>query len=170
MQMEYLRQMTSDSVPMTLTNITLCKSNYIQEIIRVTSESVYIFCPVEKVSAIYRVMARAMPTYLSVWENSSITLGCCVHGNKSGSAKCFVWTPPNVSGKFQSLKLLEYLIKTDSNEGDVIFDPEDSERVKIAVKSTNRKFKSCNSGRRNVMMSKERIADVQSQLNEHFGP
>ena len=124
--------------------ITFNLENFVDEICRITSGSIYIFCGTEQVSTIRKLLVKAgASTRLCIWEKSnpspmngnSIWLSgieCCVYGKFKGATfnehcKNTVFKFPTVRGKLhptqKPIPLLQYLIETSSNENDIIFDP-----------------------------------------------
>jgi DNA modification methylase len=123
-------------------NISL--QELIPEMIRVTKGSGYIFCGWEQISEIIKIVREAkLSNRLCVWRKTnpspmngqSIWLSgaeFCVYFKKKNATfnehcKNCVWDFPCGRGKVhpteKPLKLFEYLVKTSSNEGDVVCDP-----------------------------------------------
>lgn len=117
---------------------------FLQEVIRVTKGSIYIFCSTEQVSFLRSEMVKSkLSTRLCIWEkcNPSPMNGqyiwlsgveCCVYGKKKKAVfnehcKNTVWKYPVVRNQMHStqkpLELFRYLIKVSSNAGDTVFDP-----------------------------------------------
>lgn len=126
-------------------DITFDLGNFLDEVYRVTKNSITIFCGREQFSAIYEYFAKKKGTTRPiVWEksNPSPMNGQYVYLSgvefavwfKKQGAKTFnphckntVMKHPNGSRKLhpteKNHKLLEELILDNSNEGDLIFDP-----------------------------------------------
>lgn len=183
--MNYLSKMNDKTVDCTITDIpygevnreshglrnldvkdaditTFSLEKFTDEICRVTSGSIYIFCGISQVSAIRAIMLKnKMITRLCIWKKTnpcpmngkSVWLSgieCCVYGKFKGATfnencKNTVFEHPIVRGKLhptqKPVKLLEYFIKASTNEGDVVLDPcMGSGSTGVACIHTNRKF------------------------------
>jgi len=118
--------------------------DFIDNVVRVTKGSAYVFCGTEQVSFIRaRLVERGMSTRLMIWEktNPSPALGqymwlsgveCCVYGRKKGatfnrhcknSVLRFPTTRSKIHPTQKPVALLEELITASTNEGDTVFDP-----------------------------------------------
>lgn len=140
-------------------NIDLNK--LITEFIRVTKGSIYIFCGTEQVSQIKKIMVdNKLSTRLCIWKKTNPSpmngkyiwlsgIECCVYGKKKNATfnehcKNSVWEFPSGRSKIhptqKPLALFEYLIKTSSNEHDIVLDPmAGSGTTGIACKNLNRR-------------------------------
>lgn len=124
--------------------ITFDLDDFVDEVVRVTSGSVYIFCSTEQVSRLReRMCYHGLSTRTGVWEKTNPSpmngqhiwlsgVELCVFGKKRGAVfnehcKNSVWRYPVGRSKLhpteKSLKLFEYLVATSSNPGDIVFDP-----------------------------------------------
>jgi len=135
---------------------------FLTECIRVTKGSIYIFCGTEQVSEIRKKFVdNKMSTRLCIlhktnpspangqhlWLNS---VECCVYGKFPKATfnercKSSVWNYPCSRNKLhptqKPLKLMEYLIKTSSNEGDIVLDPcAGAGTTLVAAKKLNRRY------------------------------
>ena len=136
-------------------------ADYLKEIDRITSGSIYIFCSTEQVSEIRAHFAESHTTRLCVWEKTNPSpmngqhvwlsgIECCVYAKKRGATfnehcKNTVWRYPTVRGKIHTtqkpLKLFEYLVSVSSNEGDVVLDPfMGSGTTGVACRNLGRRF------------------------------
>lgn len=136
--------------------------SFIDQVVRVTSGSIYIFCSTEQVSEVRsRLVEKELSTRLLIWEKTnpspmngqSIWLSgveCCVYGKKKGATfngHCLntVLRYPTVRSKEhptqKPLALMEKLIQISSNEGDKVFDPcMGSGTTGVAAIKNNRDF------------------------------
>lgn len=136
--------------------------DFVKEICRVTSGSIYIFCGTEQVSTIRSLLVKAgASTRLCIWEKTNPSpmngktiwlsgIECCVYGKFKGATfnehcKNTVFRFPTVRGKIhptqKPVALLQYLIETSTNEGDIIFDPcMGSGTTGVAALKSNRNF------------------------------
>lgn len=135
----------------------------LSELSRISSGSIYIFCSTEQVSFLrgYLSDVSKMTTRLCIWEKTNPSpVNCqyiwmngietCVFARKSGATfnehyKNSVWRFPSGRRTFhptqKPLELFEYIIKTSSNEGDLVLDPfSGSGTTAIAALKTNRNF------------------------------
>lgn len=124
--------------------VTFSLEDFVKQICRVTSGSIYIFCGIEQVSEIRSLLVKAgASTRLCIWEKTNPSpmngktiwlsgIECCVYGKFKGATfnehcKNTVFRFPTVRGKIhptqKPVALLQYLIEASTNEGDVIFDP-----------------------------------------------
>lgn len=186
---EFMKGMGDNSVTLTLTDIpydvvnnyecgireynkgnadvlTFDLQSFIEETIRVTSGSIYVFCSTEQVSQLRGEYAKAgLSTRLCIWEKTNpapihgdkfwlSSIECCVFARKSKATftehcASAVWretiekqikhhpTPKPV-------KLLSRLIKASTNVGDTVFDPcMGSGSTGMASKVTERNFIGC---------------------------
>jgi len=184
-----MKKMGDNSVTMTLTDIpydvvnnyecgireynkgiadvlTFDLQSFIDETIRVTKGSIYVFCSTEQVSQLRGEYAKnGLSTRLCIWEKNNpapihgdkfwlSSLECCVFARKSKATfnehcKSAVWRE-SIEIKIKHhptpkpVKLLARLIKASSNPDDVVFDPcMGSGSTAMAAKGTRRKFKGC---------------------------
>ena len=185
----FMKGMGDNSVTMTLTDIpydvvnnyecgireynkgnadvlTFDLQTFINETIRVTKGSIYVFCSTEQVSQLRGEYAKAgLSTRLCIWEKNNpapvhgdkfwlSSLECCVFARKSKATfnehcKSAVWREA-VEGKIahhptpKPVKLLARLIKASSNPDDIVFDPcMGSGSTGMAAKGTRRQFIGC---------------------------
>jgi len=117
---------------------------FLDEVVRVTKGSIYIFCSTEQVSFIRsHLIMHGLTTRLCIWEKTNPAplngdkvwlsgIECCVYGKKKGAVfnehcKNTVWRYPTVKSKVhhtqKPLELFRYLVRVSSNEGDTVFDP-----------------------------------------------
>lgn len=142
--------------------VTFSLEDFVKEICRVTSGSIYIFCGTEQVSAIRSLLVEAgASTRLCIWEKTNPSpmngktiwlsgIECCVYGKFKGATfnehcKNTVFRFPTVRGKIhptqKPVALLQYLIETSTNEGDIVFDPcMGSGTTGVAALKSNRHF------------------------------
>ena len=135
---------------------------FIQEVNRITSGSLYVFCSTEQVSELRALMVNCgLSTRTCVWEKTNPSpmngqyiwlsgVEMCVYGKKRKATfnehcKNTVWRFPSGRGKChpteKSLKLFEYLVKVSSNPGDLVFDPcIGGGTTAIAAKKLNRDY------------------------------
>ena len=164
---ELLKKIPTSSIPLVLTDIPygvvnressgirvfdkkdadICNfsmKELIDELYRVSSGSIYVFCSTEQVSDLRAGFgAKDMTTRLCIWEKTNPSpVNCqhmwmsgietCVYARKRGARfnehyKNSVWRFPNGRSKRhpteKPLKLFEYLVNVSSNPGDLILDP-----------------------------------------------
>lgn len=142
--------------------VTFSLEDFVEEICRVTSGSIYIFCGTEQVSAIRSFLVKAgASTRLCIWEKTNPSpmngktiwlsgIECCVYGKFKGATfnehcKNTVFRFPTVRGKIhptqKPVALLQYLIETSTREGDTVFDPcMGSGTTGVAALKSNRNF------------------------------
>ena len=117
---------------------------FIDECIRISKESIYVFCGIEQVSPIrHGFVASGLSTRLVIWEKTNPTpmngqylwlsgIESCVYGRKpkatfNGSCRNTVLRYPSGQSKIHPTQkprlLFKDLLKTSSNEGDLVFDP-----------------------------------------------
>lgn len=151
------------------------------ESIRVVNGSIYIFCGTEQVSTIRSQMVKAgLSTRLCIWEKTNpspmngqhiwlSSIECCVFGKFKNATfnehcKSSVWRFSTARGKLhptmKPLPLMEYLIKTSSNEGDTVLDfTMGSGSTGVAAKNLNRKFIGIEKDEKYFQIAKERIGE-----------
>lgn len=142
--------------------VTFSLEDFVEEICRVTSGSIYIFCSTEQVSAIRSLLVKAgASTRLCIWEKTNPSpmngktiwlsgIECCVYGKFKGATfnehcKNTVFRFPTVRGKIhptqKPVALLQYLIETSTRGGDTVFDPcMGSGTTGVAALKSNRNF------------------------------
>jgi DNA modification methylase len=135
---------------------------FLDECIRVCNGSFYIFCGIEQVSFIKKYLVEnKLSVRHCVWEKTNpspmngqyiwlSSIENCIYGKKPKSVfnehcKSSVWKFPCGKSKIhpteKPLKLFEYLIKTSSNEGDIVLDTcMGSGTTAIACMNTNRNY------------------------------
>ncbi len=144
--------------------ITFPLDKFIDEIVRVTSGSIYIFCGSVQVSHIRnRLIEHGLSVRHCIWEKSNpspmngqhmwlSSIENCVYAKKKGAyfdirerCKSAVWKCPTEKYKGhptpKPIELMERLIQASSQSGDTVFDPcMGSGAVGIAAKRTRRNF------------------------------
>ena len=142
--------------------ITFDLDMFVSELARVTKGSIYIFCGIEQVSNIRKILAQnKMSTRLCIWEKTNPSpmngdkiwlsgIECCVFGRFSNATfnehcKNTVFRYPCGRNKLhptqKPLELIEKLVLASSNEGDTVLDPcMGSGTTGVACKKNNRKF------------------------------
>lgn len=143
--------------------LTFDLKSFVDEVVRVTSGSVYIFCSTEQVSILRSALVdHGLSTRLCIWEKTNpapvhgdkfwlSSLECCVFGRKSKATfnehcSSAVWresvekkVPHHPTPK--PIKLLSRLIKASTNPGDLVCDPcMGSGTTAMACKGTRRRF------------------------------
>lgn len=200
----YLKTIPTNSIPLILTDIPYGvvsressgirdfdkkdadKVNFdinalVEELERVVSGSIYIFCSTEQVSFLRGYFAaQKMTTRLCIWEKTNPSPVNCQHFWLNGIETCVfarkskatfnehykncVWKFPNGKRTFhptqKPLKLFEYLIETSSNEGDLVLDPfSGSGTTALAASNLNRKFLCIDQSEEYVELSKKRLIE-----------
>jgi len=146
--------------------LTFDLQTFIEETIRVTSGSIYVFCSTEQVSQLRSEYAKAgLSTRLCIWEKNNpapihgdkfwlSSLECCVFARKSNATfnehcSSAVWRE-SIESKIKwhptpkPVKLMSRLIKASSNPGDLVFDPcMGSGATGLAAKVTRRQYLGC---------------------------
>ena len=144
--------------------ITFPLDKFIDEIVRVTSGSIYIFCGSVQVSHIRnRLIEHGLSVRHCIWEKTNpspmngqymwlSSIENCVYARKKGAyfdirerCKSAVWKCPTAKYKGhptpKPIELMERLIQASSQSGDTVFDPcMGSGAVGIAAKRTRRNF------------------------------
>ena len=181
---DYMQRLDNNSVTMTLTDIpygvinreggirnmdkgdadimTFDLTQFVAQIMRVTSGSIYIFCSSEQVSGIRKQLDRDLTTRHCIWEKTNpspmhgqrfwlSSIENCVFARKSKATfnehcQSAVWRE-SVERSIKdhptpkSILLMKRLIEASSNPGDTVLDPcMGSGSVGIACKMTNRDF------------------------------
>lgn len=165
--------------------LTFDIEKFIDEIIRLTSGSIYIFCATEQLSFLRsHMVAHGLTTRLCIWEKTNPSplngqhvwlsgVECCAFGKKKGAVfnefcKNTVWKYPCVRNKRhpteKPLELFEYLIKTSSNENQIVLDPCcGSGTTAVAAKNLNRNFICFDKNIDYVNIAKERLTQTHDQ-------
>lgn len=142
--------------------ITFPLDDFIDEVVRVTSGSIYIFCGSVQVSHIRnRLIEHGLSVRHCIWEKTNpspmngqhiwlSSIENCVFAKKSGATfnehcKSAVWKCATERYKNhptpKPVKLMERLIEASSNPGDVVFDPcMGGGSVGVASKKCGRNF------------------------------
>lgn len=183
---EFMKSMEDDSVTMTLTDIpydvvnnyecgirqynkgnadvlTFDLQTFIDETIRVTKGSIYVFCSTEQVSQLRSEYAKeGLSTRLCIWEKTNpapvhgdkfwlSSLECCVFARKSKATfnehcSSAVWRE-SIEKQIKHhptpkpVKLMARLIKASTKPDDIVFDPcMGSGSTGMAAKATRRKY------------------------------
>ena len=208
--MPILREMKSESFDLVLTDIpygevnresnglrNLDKSHadittfdlheLINELCRITSGSIYVFCGIEQVSNIRKYMREnGLSTRQCVFEKTnpspmngnSIWLSSIeniVFGKKKGATfnehcKGAVFRFPNGSSKIhpteKPLKLIKYLMQASSNEGDWVLDPFlGSGTTAVAAHELGRNCVGIELQEEYYLAAKKRVDDVSAQIS-----
>jgi site-specific DNA-methyltransferase (adenine-specific) len=142
--------------------LTFSLAKALTESLRVCKGSLYLFCGIEQVSEIRRTLRIAgLSTRLGIWEKTNPSpmngqrvwlsgIECCIFGKKANATfnehcKNSVWRFPTARSKLhptmKPLRLMEYLIKASSKEGDTILDfCMGSGTTGVACKNLGRRF------------------------------
>lgn len=142
--------------------ITFPLDEFIDEVVRVTSGSIYIFCGSVQVSHIRnRLIEHGLSVRHCIWEKTNpspmngqhiwlSSIENCVFAKKSGATfnehcKSAVWRCATERYKHhptpKPVKLMERLIEASSNPGDIVFDPcMGGGSVGVAAKKCGRSF------------------------------
>jgi site-specific DNA-methyltransferase (adenine-specific) len=158
---------------------TFVLADAINQSIRLSNGSIYIFCGTEQVSEIRKTLIENnLSTRLGIWEKTNPSpmngqhmwlsnIECCVYGKKSGATfnehcKGTVWRFPTARGKLhptaKPVPLMEYLIKSSSNIGNNIMDfTMGSGTTGVACINTKRKFIGIEKDRKYFDIACERI-------------
>ncbi len=201
-----MREMTDNSVEMTLTDIpyevinrdsngirnfdksdaddkTFDLASFVKEVVRVTKGSIYIFCSTEQASFLRAELIKyGLSTRLCIWEKTNPSpvngqyiwlsgVECCIYGKKKKGVfnehcKNTVWRYPVVRKQHhptqKPLELFQYLIRSSSNPGDVIFDPcMGSGTTAVAAMKEKRRFIAFELNSEYVEIAKKRIDETQ---------
>ena len=200
--MNILRTLESGSVNLTLTDIpydevnrksgglrnldkshadviTFPLDDFIDEVVRVTSGSIYIFCGSVQVSHIRdRLIEHKLSVRHCIWEKTNpspmngqhiwlSSIENCVFGKKSGATfnehcKSAVWRNSIEHYKDhptpKPVKLMSRLIEASSNIGDTVLDPcMGSGAIGVAAKQNSRDFIGIEMNEEYYKMTKERL-------------
>tara|TARA_R100000005_G_scaffold83043_2_gene50795 strand:+ start:3258 stop:3974 length:717 start_codon:yes stop_codon:yes gene_type:complete len=146
--------------------LTFDLQTFIEETIRITKKSIYVFCSTEQVSQLRGEYAKAgLSTRLCIWEKTNpapvhgdkfwlSSLECCVFARKSKATfnehcSSAVWRE-SIEKQIKHhptpkpVKLLSRLIKASTTPDDTVFDPcMGSGSTGMAAKATRRNFIGC---------------------------
>lgn len=137
--------------------------DFLNECYRVCKGTIYIFCGIEQVSNVfdYFYKKKDMMTRQCAWKKTNpapsngqhmwlSSMENCIFAKKRKTTfnelcKSSVWESPTGRSKIhpteKPLSLFEYLLKTSSNEGDIVFDPcIGSGTTAIAAINNNRNY------------------------------
>jgi DNA modification methylase len=156
-------------------------NSFLEEVIRVTKGSIYIFCSTEDVSEIRAYMVeKGLSTRLCILEKTNPSpangqyiwlsgVECCVFGKKKKAVfhencKNPVWRYPCSRNKIhptqKPLDLFRYLIRVSSDSGDVVFDPcIGSGTTALAAFREGRQYLGFDISKKYVNAAKKRIED-----------
>ena len=161
--------------------ITFSLNDFIDEVVRITSGSVYIFCGSVQVSDIReKLIDHGLSVRHCVWEKSNpspmngqhmwlSSIENCVYARKKGAyfdirerCKSAVWKCPTEKYKGhptpKPVELMERLIQASSQPEDIVFDPcMGSGAVGIAAKRTRRNFIGVELNEKYYKITQERI-------------
>ena len=191
---QFMKTMVTDSVNLTLTDIPYNEvnrssnglreldknkadifassddlDNLVDELVRVTSGSIYIFCGINQISFLRMRMQyhNLTGTRLCTWEKTNPSPMNGEHNWESGAEHCVFGKKPsgtfnahckNVVWKYSTdkskkdenhptpkpLKMFRMIIETSSNKNDIVFDPfMGSGTSGVAAKILNRQFIGC---------------------------
>lgn len=168
--------------------ITFDLDMFVSELARVTKGSIYIFCGIEQVSDIRKILVQnKMSTRLCIWEKTNPSpmngdkiwlsgIECCVFGrfpNATFNEHCknTVFRYPCGRNKLhptqKPLELIEKLVLASSNEGDTVLDPcMGSGTTGVACKKNNRKFIGIEMDGEFYSIASRRIEVRRSKLNK----
>ena len=161
--------------------ITFSLNDFVDEVVRITSGSVYIFCGSVQVSDIReKLIEHGLSVRHCVWEKSNpspmngqhmwlSSIENCVYARKKGAyfdirerCKSSVWKCPTEKYKGhptpKPIELMERLIQASSQPEDIVFDPcMGSGAVGIAAKRTRRNFIGVELNEKYYKITQERI-------------
>ena len=170
--------------------ITFPLDEFIDEIVRVTSGSIYIFCGSVQVSHIRnRLIEHGMSVRHCIWEKNNpspmngqhmwlSSIENCVYGRKKGAyfdikerCKSAVWKCPTEKYKGhptpKPISLMERLIQASSKPEDIVFDPcMGSGAVGIAAKRTRRNFIGIEMDKKYYNITQDRIDKAVKGIGE----
>ena len=170
--------------------ITFPLDDFINEVVRVTSGSIYIFCGSVQVSHIRnRLIEHGLSVRHCIWEKSNpspmngqhmwlSSIENCVYAKKKGAyfdirerCKSAVWKCPTEKYKGhptpKPIELMERLIQASSQSGDTVFDPcMGSGAVGIAAKRTRRNFIGVELDKNYYSITQERINKAVKGIGE----
>ncbi len=153
----------------------------LNEFMRVTKGSIYVFCGIEQVSFIKKTFREnGLSTRLVVWEKTNpspmngdkvwlSSVECCVFGkfpkatfneHCKSSVLRFSCGKSKVHPTEKPLKLFSKIVEVSSNEGDIVFDPfMGSGTAGVAALDLNRKFIGCELNEEYFNIAKNRIEE-----------
>jgi DNA modification methylase len=159
--------------------VEFSSESLINEFVRLTTGSIYIFCSTEQVSDLRRLMiSKGLSTRLMIWNKTNpspmngqyiwlSSVECCVYGkfknatfnqHCKGSVLNFPCGRNKLHPTEKPLKLFEYLIESSSNEGDVVLDPFlGSGTTAVACKKLNRYCIGIEKEEKYIEISKRRL-------------
>ena len=170
--------------------ITFPLDDFIDEVVRVTSGSIYIFCGSVQVSHIRsRLIEHGLSVRHCIWEKSNpspmngqymwlSSIENCVYARKKGAyydikerCKSAVWKCPTEKYKGhptpKPISLMERLIQASSKPEDIVFDPcMGSGSVAIAAKRTRRNFIGIEMDEKYYNITQDRIDKAVSGIGE----
>lgn len=168
--------------------ITFDLDMFVSELARVTKGSIYIFCGIEQVSDIRKILVQnKMSTRLCIWEKTNPSpmngdkiwlsgIECCVFGrfpNATFNEHCknTVFRYPCGRNKLhptqKPLELIEKPVLASSNEGDTVLDPcMGSGTTGVACKKNNRNFIGIEMDGEFYNIASRRIEVRRSKLNK----
>ena len=163
----------------------ICISRLISELVRITSDSIYIFCEYQQVSDITRLFRmNGLSVRVLVWEKTNPSpmngsklwlsgIEMCIFGRKSnatfnGHCRNTVLRYPTKRSKLHPTekpqKLLIDLIKTSSDEGDLVLDCcAGSGSTGLACITTNRNYICIEKDKEYYSIIKNRLTNQQIQ-------
>lgn len=201
---EYMKKMEKKSIDLLLTDIPYNEVNRksnglrnldkkdadgaefnleeaLNEFMRVTKGSIYVFCGIEQVSFIKKTFREnGLSTRLVVWEKTNpspmngdkvwlSSVECCVFGkfpkatfneHCKSSVLRFSCGKSKVHPTEKPLKLFSKIVEVSSNEGDIVFDPfMGSGTAGVAALDLNRKFIGCELNEEYFNIAKNRIEE-----------
>ena len=159
---------------------------FTQDLIRLTTGSIYIFCGQEQVSTLLDILRHnQLSSRLCIWEKTNpapingqylwlSSIECCVFAKKPNATfnrhcESVVWRFPCGHGKQhpteKPLKLMEFLIESSSNIDDIVFDPcIGSGTTAVAAKMLGRNFVGIELDKSYCEITRLRIAAAETQL------
>ena len=170
--------------------ITFSLNDFVDEVVRITSGSVYIFCGSVQVSDIReKLIDHGLSVRHCVWEKSNpspmngqhmwlSSIENCVYARKKGAyfdirerCKSSVWKCPTEKYKGhptpKPIELMERLIQASSQPQDTVFDPcMGSGAVGIAAKRTRRNFMGVELDKKYYNITQERINKAVKGIGE----
>ena len=153
----------------------------LNEFMRVTKGSIYVFCGIEQVSFIKKTFREnGLSTRLVIWEKTNpspmngdkvwlSSVECCVFGkfpkatfneHCKSSVLRFSCGKSKVHPTEKPIKLFSKIVEVSSNEGDIVFDPfMGSGTAGVAALDLNRKFIGCELNEEYFNIAKNRIEE-----------
>lgn len=160
---------------------------FLNHLTRICKGSFYVFCGSEQVSSIRQILGETLSTRHCIWEKTNpspmngqytwlSSIENCVFAKNAGSTfnehcKSAVWRFPNGQSKVHPTQkptaLVEYLIKSSSNPGDLILDPcMGSGTTGVASIMTRRKFVGIELNPEYFKIAKQRIEEAEKIIAE----